>query len=544
MTHKIIKRNVFAAGVHLRENTDGTPSRTVEGYAIVFGVPSVPLYDDGTETLREVIAPEAVTRELLDASDIKLTMFHNREIILGRSRNGSGTLAYDIDERGVRFSCELPDTANGNEALSAVRRGDISGCSFAFSCAYSDPQCVTVERSTRADGGTDITATVRAISKIYDFTLAADPAYEQTDVSVREAIAQSQVPAETPAEVPEEESNEQNNLNSPQTMETVEKSVLERTAKSIFEHVRERYGAGLSRMEVRVLTREEAAGSGTTTTTTDNTVTSADVDGGGLMPIQFKGILDPLNQAVVYDKIGMPLSYSNSGQFVWNTYKGGAASFIGEKDTAVAQSLELGKITAEPRRIAVRYDVSRESLYQSAGAVETIVRKAIAMNLSALINLVVCSPTHPTGVPTDIKSPFESATQVTLSKNPTFKELNALKGKLLAKGVDLSGVVFIVSAATYTALEATPTDTGSGIMVLANGKMCGLPVFISDDITDGYVGLGDFSMQPSGFFGDISLIVDPYTRAAENEVRFILNAGFATKTIRQDAFVLGKISAS
>lgn len=546
MSITILKRQSFVNGVQLRENADGSPSRTIEGYAIVFGVPSVPLYDFDDESLREIIAPEAVTRELLDASDIKLTMFHNREIILGRSNKGSGTLSYEIDSHGVRFSCELPDTANGNEALSAVKRGDITGCSFAFECAYSNPQSVTVERRQTEIGKTEITATVRSIKRIYDFTLAADPAYEQTEVALREAVmretpaaevALTTVEEETSAEI--EQETEQPNNTDIMPNENVIDAPVERQIPTLFDHIREQYGRGLSRIEVQVLTREEAASQNS-----ENTVTSVAVAEGGYMPIHFKGILDPLSQATIFEKIGMPLSHSNSGQFQWNNWKGGSASFVGEKETAVAQKLELGKITADPRRIAVRYDLTRESIYQSGGTVEAIVRKAIAMNLARLINLVVCSPTHPAGVPAEIKSPFESATVVNLSKAPTFKEINGMKAKLLAKGVDLSGVVYVVSAATYTALEATPKDAGSGVMVLVDGKMCGLPVFISDDITDGYIGLGDFSMQPSGFFGDVSLIVDPYTRAAENEVRFILNTGFASKTIRTEAFVLGKIASA
>ena len=548
MAKQIIKRQSFAQGVHLRENADGTPSRTIEGYAVVFGVPSVPLYDYDDEILREVIAPEAVTRELLDASDIKLTMFHNREIILGRSKNGSGTLSYEVDDHGVKFRCELPDTANGNEALSAVSRGDISGCSFMFSCAYSDPQCVSVERQVSAEGKVEITATVRSIRKIHDFTLAADPAYEQTEVSLREAVRREEPAASEVSEISENSENSENSEsveqreNTNTNHENMEETVTATTTPTptVFAHVREHYGRDLARVEIPVITREDAA----TTTPTDNTITSAAATDGGFMPVHFKGVLDPLNQAVVYDKIGMPLSHSNSGQFVWGTYEGGEAAFVGEKESVAPQKLDFSKITAEPKRIAVRFDLTRESLYQSADVVETCVRKAMSNALARLVNKVVCSPVHPTGVPDTIKSPFEGLTAVTLSKNPTFKEINSMKAKLLAKGVDLSGCVYIVSAATYTNLEATPKDAGSGIMVLVDGKMCGLPVFISDDITDGYIGLGDYSNKPAGFFGDISLIVDPYTKAAENMVRFILNTGFATATIRPEAFALGKISAS
>lgn len=180
-------RNEFfsACDLFIRESGGGVASRTIGGYAIVFGVPSVPLYEDEAEEVREVIDAGAVTRELLDASDIKMTMFHDRQSILARSKNGAGTLRYDIDERGVSFEFDAPNTVDGDKALELVRRGDISGCSFAFTTDYNDRNMVSRE-TWHQDGRTYTTFTVRSITGVYDFTLAADPAYEQTGCAVRE----------------------------------------------------------------------------------------------------------------------------------------------------------------------------------------------------------------------------------------------------------------------------------------------------------------------------------------------------------------------
>lgn len=176
--------------LRVREAPEGeAASRTITGYAILFGVPSAPLYDWEDEEAREVIAPEAVTKELLDGCDIKMTMFHDRQLILARSKNGAGTLKYGVDDKGVYFEFEAPNTVDGDKALELVRRGDISGCSFAFSTHYYDSAYVqrTVQR---VDGKTIITYTVNMITGIYDFTLAADPAYPDTncEAEVRELI--------------------------------------------------------------------------------------------------------------------------------------------------------------------------------------------------------------------------------------------------------------------------------------------------------------------------------------------------------------------
>lgn len=171
--------------LRVRESGDGKQSRTITGYAIMFGVPSEPLWSDEDSEAREVIDPSAITKELLDGQDIKMTMFHDRQLILARSNKSEGTLSYSVDDKGVQFEFEAPNTVDGDKALELVRRGDISGCSFAFSTRYYDDACV--ERSAAVvNGVTMITYRVKVVTGVYDFTLAADPAYQDTSVEARE----------------------------------------------------------------------------------------------------------------------------------------------------------------------------------------------------------------------------------------------------------------------------------------------------------------------------------------------------------------------
>ena len=186
----IRRETVVCEGLHLREEQDGRESRTIEGYAILFNTPSAVLWCDDADKLeaREIIAPEAVTRELLDTSDIKFTLFHDRQLILARSNHGAGTLSYKIDERGVAFSFEAPHTADGEKALELVRRGDLAGCSFAFSTYYNKRDYVGRDVTTDANGTQQVTYTVRRMLGVHDMTLAADPAYPDTSVSLRELL--------------------------------------------------------------------------------------------------------------------------------------------------------------------------------------------------------------------------------------------------------------------------------------------------------------------------------------------------------------------
>ena len=183
--NELREREVFCGGLKLRENSDGSESRTLFGYAILFNKESVHMWDNDDEYAVEIISPTAITKEFLDQCDIKMTMYHNREKLLARSVNGSGTLKYSVDDKGVAFEFELPHTVDGDTALELVKRSDITGCSFAFRTYYWDEGFVS--RTVVKDGEkTKITYTVNHVTDVRDFTLAADPYYPDTEVDIRE----------------------------------------------------------------------------------------------------------------------------------------------------------------------------------------------------------------------------------------------------------------------------------------------------------------------------------------------------------------------
>lgn len=181
---------------HLREAADGGESRTIEGYAIVFGVESRMIVD-WCDAYREIIEPGAVTAEDLAKWDIKMTLWHNRERLLARSNKGEGTLRLEVDQTGVKYAFEAPRTVDGETALELVRRGDLSGSSFTY---WSDES--TDVSYEKADDGA-ILRHVRRLGYVSEMTIASDPAYTQTSVTARElpeglSGADSGEPVQTP----------------------------------------------------------------------------------------------------------------------------------------------------------------------------------------------------------------------------------------------------------------------------------------------------------------------------------------------------------
>ena len=204
-------------GLQVREAGEGqAQSRTVVGTPIVFGVRSHNLtpWSDYREVY-EVLEPGCISDELLRESDIVLNLNHSNKVtdILGRCQNGEGTLKLTRNLRDIGAECDIPETSAGNDTLVLIKRGDISGMSFAFEDDYEDSENgVSYERMKAEETGKKEiwVRHVKRITALYDVSIVTHPAYEQTSVATREAsdrineAIEAQLKREQPQETEEE----------------------------------------------------------------------------------------------------------------------------------------------------------------------------------------------------------------------------------------------------------------------------------------------------------------------------------------------------
>ena len=181
-------------GLQLREPQEGQQeSREIEGRPIVFGVRSVNLTPrNPTRKVYEILEPGCISRELLAKSDVILNLNHSNMVpdVLGRFRNSDkDTLSLELRGDGIDCRCDLPRTNNANDALELMKRGDITGMSFAFEDDYEDTENgVSYERTNDVEDGKEVWLRhVKKITGLYDVAIVTHPAYEQTTVGLREA---------------------------------------------------------------------------------------------------------------------------------------------------------------------------------------------------------------------------------------------------------------------------------------------------------------------------------------------------------------------
>jgi HK97 family phage prohead protease len=150
-----------------------TENRHITGYGILFESESV---DMG---YIEIIERGAITQEQLDSSDIFFFFNHNEDEVLARSTNGVGSLKLTVDNIGVKYEFDAPNTQRGDELLEHIKRGEIWGASFGF-WLPSDGSC---ERIEKRDG--QLYRIITNIPNIFELSCVFCPAYPDTTCTNR-----------------------------------------------------------------------------------------------------------------------------------------------------------------------------------------------------------------------------------------------------------------------------------------------------------------------------------------------------------------------
>lgn len=304
--------------------------------------------------------------------------------------------------------------------------------------------------------------------------------------------------------------------------------------------IRENVRRGVS-TTIRLVREDTGDSTPTTPVTPPATVTDIAVaNAGNIVRINLQDVLMPLQEGLILDKVGLPLMTGLVGEYVWPVASMVEATIGGDNMELSEQKISLSALKAIPDTIGVTCGVTRRTINQSGGIIETIVKNLLPMAVAKSLNKAMFGTTAATGS-TNLVGPFVGKTPTQINK--TFTDINKLKAAVLKSGVEGEHMAWVMTKSTKAILEATSKDTGSGIMICENDMIAGIPVFTTEFIGDDYIGIGDFTYQPVGQFGDFSFIVDPYTEARKDVVQFTLHVDFGTKTLRSDAFVLGKFKA-
>jgi HK97 family phage major capsid protein len=282
------------------------------------------------------------------------------------------------------------------------------------------------------------------------------------------------------------------------------------------------------------------------------TVTTDTLESGGMIPLSIQDIIKPLEDGLIFGKVGIPVQTGVKGNIQWPVLGSVKASIQGENVKIDPTGIDMDKIVVKKGRIAVQAELTNQALNDSDSDLLALTIEQLKNGVERTINQVTFTHEQLTG---PIQGPFAGAkAQGTFAGAvPTFKELIKMKGAVAATGVNMLGFCYVMSENMKAELESTPKDAGSGRMIIENGTIAGYPVFCTNFINYGadgskadveYIAAGAFAYLAANQYGDARLIVDPYTGAGSDKIIVTLNTEWSLTTLRSEAFALYKTKAA
>lgn len=152
----------------VEEKQEGGKKLVLRGYPILFNT-ETSIYDWWYGEVRETILPTAL--EGTDLTNVYLVGGHEitPDKVLGRN---SVNMRLEVDETGLFFECELPNTQYARDIYNLIESGLVDGMSFGFTCSDQ----VNPETLTR---------TITHIDELYEITITPFPAYKEASVIVQ-----------------------------------------------------------------------------------------------------------------------------------------------------------------------------------------------------------------------------------------------------------------------------------------------------------------------------------------------------------------------
>lgn len=255
-----------------------------------------------------------------------------------------------------------------------------------------------------------------------------------------------------------------------------------------------------------------------------------------------EAIVKALYPKTLHNVIGIPFRTGLEGDYQWPVIETVQATLVGEGVPLGDANIPIGLLRANPKRIGITVPVTSQAINKSAGLIQAIVLESAPEAIAQMMNKIIFQPTA-VSQSVAISGPYVSpksghATTYVNGGTPTYLDLMNLAGIVAGENVIFDGTeAYVMNAAMFYTLKATPRAAGQmGFIIDDNNRIGGMPVFICPWIGAGNIGFGVWKYCPSALFGNFRLVVDPYSEATKDQIRFTLNVDFDCTVLRKEAF--------
>lgn len=554
--------------------------RTVSGYAVRFESESVNM------GFVEIIHRGAITDETIKSSDVFALLNHQENTVLARSNHGSGSLSLKVDNDGVFYEFDAPNTANGDELLEHIRRGEISQSSFAFTVSTEDG----AEKWTKRSDGI-IVREIFKIERLYDISPVYQPAYTETTCSKRaldkfselknmednkdlhndadlqeiellkaiideqeqkiKELQDAQNRTEDEDEKKDDETDEKqpeaeqinNNESEPEAEPepTDESTDADETDED--EEKDKINNRNISKMEKFSLTKEIRSAIESGTNKVDMRAYTVADEGTDVVGTDVFDIFAPLRAKNVLTDAGVRVISGIKNNVQVPVFGVTEAKFANETADASDGSGAITSVKLSPKRVTAKVPVSLELLAQDSVGIENMIREDLQNAVYAAVeDKVFGRQAESTDVYAGLINGVANASIADVS---TFAALTNMEATVETANVDISKCKYVVSPSARGKLRAMPKSTKTTELVMQQGEIDGTEVLSTGHLNDVSVGViyGDFSNIVVGTWDNVQIDTVRDTASLSNgTVNLIVNAYVDVKCARKNAFAFGKVS--
>lgn len=214
----------------------------------------------------------------------------------------------------------------------------------------------------------------------------------------------------------------------------------------------------------------------------------------------------------------------------------GASNVTWEGETADAKdgAGAFSNVKLQPKRLTAYIDISKQFLAQDSLSAEALIRQDLINAINSKLEATIL------GSETGANQPSGLFNGITATSVTDFAGVCNLEAAIEDANV-IGECKYVMSNKAKAAFRNMAKSTKSTQLVMEGGMIDGTPVLNTSNVEGKNFIYGDFSNLAIGQWGGIDLTVDPYTKAAQGQVRLVVNAYFDAKVLRPEAFAFGTV---
>lgn len=249
-----------------------------------------------------------------------------------------------------------------------------------------------------------------------------------------------------------------------------------------------------------------------------------------IAPTSVGAYIESLQETGLYNRVGLQNLGNVAADTILPIAGGSSVGWKTEVAAAADGGADFGKVTLTPKRLTGYANLSNVILAQNGPAAEAAVMTDMGRNMAVQIDAAMFGSTSVTAAPaaiaatTGVLTFTESTTAGGVGMNEDM--LTAIQTIADNHGLD-GNLAFVNAWKMYSNLKQGVQVSGV-YPAYVDDRLMGYPGYFSaapatsgSTSADGI--FGDFSRVYMATFGPSNILVDPYTRATNNEVRLVMN---------------------